>query len=137
MENGKEPNVSQQIDAFEIVRIGDGQRILPPYMETYWEHSNSYSPLHSLSAMSADNIMGVRAVLQGGLKKDGTPSKARSAHRILVRTATDRWLRLHDYVRFDEARETRALPLRAEIARALAALQEAESRLLSLYREMD
>lgn len=108
--------MGDRIEPFEIVKIGTGKRVMPPYMETYYGDE-------------------VRAVMPAGLKKDGTPSAATRAGNIFVFPPTSRWMGLSDYIRYNEAQEAQAGPLRAEVARCQAALKEAEDRLLALYRQ--
>ena len=105
----------KRIEPYELVQISTGKRVMPPYMNT-----SSYYDGH-------------RAVLVEGLKKDGTPSMGTGAGRIWVKGLGSHWMNLWDFVRYDEAKEAQAEPIRAEVAELRAALEEAEARLLSLY----
>jgi hypothetical protein len=113
------PPDAERIEPYEIVRIRTGARVTPPYMDVW--------------------IYGLRAVLQEGLKKDGTPSMGTMAGRLSVYDpATERRRsspQLHDYVRYDAAQEAIAQPIRDELTRLLLAVEDAERRLLAVYQE--
>jgi hypothetical protein len=116
---------AQRIEPFEIVQSSTGERIIPPYMETdsYLQYVGPDQP--------PKTVMGYKAVLSEGLKKDGTPSFSNHRGRIFI---TPYRTHYGDWFRYDPEKEDTATVIREIIANLEQQLVAAKQELLDLYK---
>lgn len=109
--------IDNRIEPYEIVRTHTGERLIPPYMELWNDRE--------------------WAILQDGLKKDGTPSYGRVSGRgFYVKSAQSRYgINYGDWVRYDPAKEVITNSIRAEIKQLEKEITDAKARLLGVYSD--
>ena len=106
---------TDHIEPYEIVRVGDGKRVIPVAM----------FPRH----------YGNLACEPGGLKKDGTPKLVGGGpfqHMLYPTEKETRWL--HQWTRYLPEREAKAQPIRDLIAAYRLSIAAEEQALLKLYK---
>ena len=105
---------TDHIEPYEIVRVGDGRRVVPVAM----------FPRH----------YGNLACEPGGLKKDGTPKliSGNPFQHIVLDRIEAIWL--HSWTRYLPEREAKAQPIRDLIAAYRLTIAAEEQALLKLYK---